>query len=733
MSLRPGEAPPAPSDARAVARDVATTLPDAGEPAALPSIVLHGVRVHAVTAAMTISHILDESDAGRGGVVVTPNLDHLYRAQHDPNFAAVVAEADLVVADGMPLIWASRVQGQRLPQRVAGSDLISTLTAASAGRGKRVFFLGGMPGTAERAAEVLRRASPELIVAGAYCPPVGFEDDDDEMRRMIASLVQGRPDVVYVALGSPKQEYLIDRIRGVMPKAWWLGVGVSFSFLCGDVRRAPRWLQVIGLEWTHRLVQEPRRLAKRYLLVGLPFGGRLMGRAALRRLRWWRESGTDRERSGLTGARRARRRALEHAAHAARAAEEALHGLTGGVAPPLPGDRRPFDLSQFAEPSDGLDLEDGGGANGHAIAPYPPAAHGGPRRHRPMGSTGAWGRLGAENQFDGADGAADGIPVEMPAGPATAGEPSAHPANHVALGGQNPLERLRAVVLLGGKVRPGAFDTRIGRSLLDLPLDGGGETILAQWLRHTRDLADRLGLKELPVRVTVSGHSPEPRAGVEAGVDFAVEKDSGEYRGTGGVLRDLAQKYDDDDLILVGNAAQVLLDPLAAVAVAMAHKRAGVALVAHRDGTPSGLMLVRVGALRLIQPVGFVDMKEQALPLIAKEFDVKVITARRPTGLPVRSTADYIAALRAYHRCGGREAVTSGRRCDVDPLAETWKHAFAIVEPGASVAPTARVHDSVILAGGSLEPGAVAVRSVVCAGETVKRDAQAVDQFVGGE
>src|SRR4051812_36760160 len=110
----------------------------------LPTIRLHGVDIHAITEKQCIDLILEELDAGRGGVVVTPNLDHLRRCSRDMSFTALVAEADLVVADGMPLIWASRLQGTPLPQRVAGSDLISTLSAAAAGRGRSVFLLGGL-------------------------------------------------------------------------------------------------------------------------------------------------------------------------------------------------------------------------------------------------------------------------------------------------------------------------------------------------------------------------------------------------------------------------------------------------------------------------------------------------------------------------------------------------------------------------------------------------------------
>src|SRR5688572_21877328 len=131
----------------------------------LPTIRLHGIELNAITEARCVEHILDELDAGNGGVVVTPNLDHLRRCTRDLAFGALVAEASLVVADGMPLVWASRLQRTPLPQRVAGSDLISSLSAAASRRNRSIFLLGGDPGTADKAAEVLKQRSPSLRVA----------------------------------------------------------------------------------------------------------------------------------------------------------------------------------------------------------------------------------------------------------------------------------------------------------------------------------------------------------------------------------------------------------------------------------------------------------------------------------------------------------------------------------------------------------------------------------------
>jgi len=245
----------------------------------LPTIQLRRVTLHSITESQCIAHILDELDANRGGTVVTPNLDHLHRLECDASFAALYQNADLIIADGMPLVWACRLQGTPLPQRIAGSTLFVTLSQAAARRGRSIFLLGGSPGTANRASAILQGRFRGLTVAGTCCPPMGFERDPDIMEAIRAQLLSTLPDIVYVGLGSPKQERLIEQLKDLLPHAWWLGVGISFSFLCGQVRRAPRWMQRCGLEWTHRLWQEPGRLAKRYLIDDLPFALRLFAGA----------------------------------------------------------------------------------------------------------------------------------------------------------------------------------------------------------------------------------------------------------------------------------------------------------------------------------------------------------------------------------------------------------------------------------------------------------------------
>ena len=242
-----------------------------------PITTLMGVEIDCVTLQESILWVCEQAQSGTGGFVVTVNLDHLRRCKLDPSYMNLVKDADLVVADGMPLVWASRVQGEPLvPERVAGSTMTVLLCEEAAKRGLSIYLLGGDEGVAERAAETLRQKYPAIEIAGYHCPPFGFEQSTDEMTKIRDGLIAASPDIVLVALGSPKQERLIQNIRSICPQACWLGVGISLSFLTGDVVRAPGWMQRFGLEWVHRLIQEPKRLFKRYIIHGIPWGVRLM-------------------------------------------------------------------------------------------------------------------------------------------------------------------------------------------------------------------------------------------------------------------------------------------------------------------------------------------------------------------------------------------------------------------------------------------------------------------------
>jgi N-acetylglucosaminyldiphosphoundecaprenol N-acetyl-beta-D-mannosaminyltransferase len=220
----------------------------------------------------------------RANWVITANLDHVRRYTREAAARDLIDAADLVVADGTPLVWLSRIVGAHLPERVAGSNLIWSICEAASACRRSVFLIGGNPGTAVRAAEILTTRYDDLKIVGTSCPPLGFERDAGALRDLEEEVTASSPDVVLVALGFPKQDVLIRRLRVVLPCASFMGVGISLSFVAGDVARAPRWTHAIGLEWVHRLLQEPRRLGRRYLVDGLPFAARALCLAVGHRL-----------------------------------------------------------------------------------------------------------------------------------------------------------------------------------------------------------------------------------------------------------------------------------------------------------------------------------------------------------------------------------------------------------------------------------------------------------------
>jgi N-acetylglucosaminyldiphosphoundecaprenol N-acetyl-beta-D-mannosaminyltransferase len=224
---------------------------------------------------LTFDGALDEIerlvDLGQGGSVFTPNVDHLVKVASNDAFKRAYQRASLSLADGMPLIWASRLLGCPLPGRVAGSDLLLPLLKLAARRRWRVYLLGGAPGIAQAAAKLLTEQMG-IVVAGWDDGRIE-SDGSDPSGGSVTRVRAARADLVFVALGPPKQELWIDRARDMIRPAVSFGVGASFDFLVGKYRRAPQWMRTCGLEWLYRLSQEPRRLWRRYLVEGPRFLG----------------------------------------------------------------------------------------------------------------------------------------------------------------------------------------------------------------------------------------------------------------------------------------------------------------------------------------------------------------------------------------------------------------------------------------------------------------------------
>jgi N-acetylglucosaminyldiphosphoundecaprenol N-acetyl-beta-D-mannosaminyltransferase len=240
--------------------------------AATERITLLGTLIDNLSLHETADRVCDMIESrGAYGYVVTPNVDHIMRLRHDSLFREVYANAALVVPDGVPLVWASRFLKTPLKGRVNGTDLFELLAARSADRGYRLFFLGGNPGAAERAAEVLIRRHPALVIAGTYCPPFGFDSEATVNSEIQDRIRTSGADILFIGIGAPRQELWMYRYGGGCGVSVAVGIGVSFSLVGGGISRAPVWMQRSGLEWFWRLLTEPGRLWKRYLVDDIPF------------------------------------------------------------------------------------------------------------------------------------------------------------------------------------------------------------------------------------------------------------------------------------------------------------------------------------------------------------------------------------------------------------------------------------------------------------------------------
>ena len=231
-------------------------------------VELFGVQIDAVTMLQAVEVICEwlRSAARESRYVVTPNVDHTVLLQESAELREVYKGAALTLADGWPVVAASRLVGRPLPERVAGSDLVPTLfdSASASDCPVSVYLLGAMPGVADTAASNIRDKWRNVDVVGTYSPPYGFEKDDEECEQILQRISQAKPDILVVGLGAPKQELWVHKHHARIDAKVTLCVGATIDFLAGKKMRAPRWIQKIGMEWCHRMFTEPRRLVKRY-------------------------------------------------------------------------------------------------------------------------------------------------------------------------------------------------------------------------------------------------------------------------------------------------------------------------------------------------------------------------------------------------------------------------------------------------------------------------------------
>lgn len=252
------------------------------------SVELLGARFDAVTLAETVDWASEALAARRRGWVCTVNVAILMTLRRDPELARFVEDAARVVVDGQPLVWASRWLGRPLPERVAGVDLVEALAARAAGEGRSVYLLGGPPGLMEEIATLWRARHPGLCIAGIADGFFGAEEAEARAR----AVAESGADLLFVGMGVPRQERFLAEQWERLGVGLAVGVGGSFEVIGGRRRRAPPVAQRLGLEWMVRLVQEPGRLWRRYLVTNTEFVV-LLARALITR--------SGERRLGLTG------------------------------------------------------------------------------------------------------------------------------------------------------------------------------------------------------------------------------------------------------------------------------------------------------------------------------------------------------------------------------------------------------------------------------------------------
>lgn len=219
---------------------------------------------------LTMEEALKEIDfliqKNKNAYVVTPNIDHIVQLERGGELVDVYENADLILTDGKPLLWISKLYGTPIKEKISGSDLFPLLCKMAAKKGYRMFFLGAAEGVAAKAAENLQSRYKGLKVVGTYSPPFGFESNPNEMEKIEKMIKTSHPHILIVGLGCPKQEKFILNNRNKLDVPVSLGLGASIDFEAGNVKRAPRWMSEHGLEWLFRITQDPKRMIKRYFI-----------------------------------------------------------------------------------------------------------------------------------------------------------------------------------------------------------------------------------------------------------------------------------------------------------------------------------------------------------------------------------------------------------------------------------------------------------------------------------
>ena len=219
-----------------------------------------------VTKKEAIAHIEECINTQKIGHVITPNVDQIIRIESDKYFKKIYENAELLLTDGTPLIWISRWYKKPIKEKICGSDLVPDLCKLAAQKGYSIFLLGAAEGVAAKAAENLKKNNPRLKVAGVYSPPYGFEKDKNEIDKINKMLFTSNADMLFVGMGVPKQDIFIYENMNKYQIPMSFSIGATIDFEAGIQKRAPRWINRIGMEWLYRLVRDPKRMFKRYII-----------------------------------------------------------------------------------------------------------------------------------------------------------------------------------------------------------------------------------------------------------------------------------------------------------------------------------------------------------------------------------------------------------------------------------------------------------------------------------
>lgn len=222
--------------------------------------------INNVTMSETVEAIEQMIAADKKSYVVAINVDVVMKIEADPYLKKIVDDADMVLVDGKPLVWISKLHGRPLKAKISGSDLVPLLCEISAKKGYSIFIIGGKDGIAAQARQRLEQKLPGIRIAGTYAPPFGFENDQEELDKINRMISEAHPDLLIACFGCPKQEkWIYENIEKYDAKVS-VCAGATVDFLAGNVKRAPKWMSEHGLEWFYRFLQEPRRMFRRYFV-----------------------------------------------------------------------------------------------------------------------------------------------------------------------------------------------------------------------------------------------------------------------------------------------------------------------------------------------------------------------------------------------------------------------------------------------------------------------------------